>query len=391
MQRYETMEPIDCREHFKTEVRVMNVCFLSAACLSNTSPCIVALSPGIFIESQDSGMSWPLAALWERTSFRQEFQDDVVPRWGGFYLPDVKVDKSEFGEEINPFSTAVVFGSPPWKPTDEVDSAIQFRSEMRDKIKNILRICHWHGHQELVISSKFAGLPAREIASLFYELLVESGDAVGAFRRVIFALPTEEVPAKVICGFQEEFRCAERDGVPRTSWKDGKYLVPRSQPGQNLNIESELCLDVNLRDVKWNGVRGTRAHMFKAVLSSSREHQQWMQLPCGRIVLAAFPQLCLSAEKGHDGAHIHMWHKVEKNQHLQIWETLDDGIIALAHDRDLRLCISGTQPQEVLLCAGDTGTPLGWSISEAREVLSHSRDQAYTSQIAQRLQELESP
>merc|ERR1712187_749784 len=101
------------------------------------------------------------------------------------------------------------------------------------------------------------------------------------------------------------------------------------------------------RGVKCNNVRGTEVYMHKAVVSSSREHQQWAQLPCGRIVLASFPQLCLSAANCYDGARIHMWRKVDKkNQHLQIWQTSADGTIALACDQSLCLCIS--EQQDVL-------------------------------------------
>merc|ERR1711862_878914 len=103
-----------------------------------------------------------------------------------------------------------------------------------------------------------------------------------------------------------------------------------SQSGHCLKSQADLCLDVDLRNVKWNNLRGTKVQMFQPLVFSSREHQQWRQSPCGRIVLAAFPQLCLSAVQSRSGALVHMWRKVEKNQRLQIWETLDDGGIALA-------------------------------------------------------------
>lgn len=338
LQKYDMMEPIYCEQHFQTEVRVTSMCCLTAACVGSPGMCVVALHPAIVIKNKSPGpksQSWPLSALRERTSFKDAIQEEVVPRWGGIYLPELVVSKDEFGEAASPVCVPLVWGSPPWKPKNDAKSVAEFREEMRKKIINILRICYVHGHQELVISATFQALPAREIAALFHELLITgSGDTVGAFRRVIFALPKEEVPAKVLLSFQEEFRYSERRGKLDLSWKDGKYLVPRIQP--------DVCLDANVRDVKLKDVNGNRTHAFSRVVSSSREHQLWSLLPCGRIVLAAVPQLCLSAADSRAGAAVHMWRKLEAdNKHapLQIWQMTSDGRITLGSHPQLQLCL----------------------------------------------------
>merc|ERR1712178_185064 len=105
-------------------------------------------------------------------------------------------------------------------PNNEDEDAWRFRSEMRTKITNLLRICHAHGHRELIISSRFTGSPAREVASLFRELLTKGdksgeSDVAHAFRRVIFAMPKSECTAKCFVAFDEEFgQHVGTDAVP---------------------------------------------------------------------------------------------------------------------------------------------------------------------------------
>merc|ERR1719401_1814585 len=297
------MPPIYLEEHekFTTRVQVMNMCCLVAArSINNPSTCIVVLQSVIKVEST----RWPLYVLSTRTSFGETCRDEVAKRQGGFYLPRVTIHKDEFGEEIEPFCIPVVFGSYE-RPEKKVDSTVSFRDDMRSKIKDILRICHTHGHEEIVVASKFEGLPSREVSSLFYESLLEIGDAVGAFRRVMFALPSTQVPATVTLGFQEEFKY-KSSGQVRALWKEGKLLVPKER--------ADVCLEVDIKDVKYKDVKGTKAKLVKPLVSVCREHQHWTHLPCGRIVLAACPQLCLSAMWGDAGADVHIWHKVDRNQ-----------------------------------------------------------------------------
>jgi hypothetical protein len=292
---------------------------------------------------KEAANSWPFKCLWERTSFGEEFHEEVMPRWGGFYLPEVRVRKDEFGGDIKPFLTSVVFGCAStlhlsgMLGSDEVDSITAFREAMRTKIRNLLRICHWHGHRELVIAARFMYMPVREVAALFREVLLESGDLVGVFRRVLFALPPEEVRAKVSLGFREEFHYAGNAGLTRASWREGRHLVPDGL--------RHLCFTAELDLAESRDLRGVEVKL-REIVPRRQEHQLWRHLPCGRIVLAAFPQLCLSARQRFCGSDLHMWTKVDTNKHLQIWQAQEDGTIALEIDSDLRIGVSGNEVRD---------------------------------------------
>merc|ERR1712187_686596 len=95
---------------------------------------------------------------------------------------------------------------------------------MRKKVQNVLRMCQAHGHDQVIVSLKFDGLPARQVAALFREALQEdSSDTCGAFSRVTFALPSNRVTARVFMAFQEEFN---PESLHRSSWKQGRFLAP---------------------------------------------------------------------------------------------------------------------------------------------------------------------
>jgi len=353
LQRYNMMEPVYCDQRFQTEVRVTSMCCLTAARISNRSTCIVALHPEITIHRRNHSTCWPFSALWKGTSLGDAFEAEVVPPWGGIYWPEIVVCQDEFGEAASPVCVPLVLGSPPWKPENTVESVMNFREEMRTKISNLLRICQIHGHEELVISATFRGLPAREIASLFHELLQTSGDTVGAFRRVIFALPQEEVPAKTLLSFREEFRYTEHCDEPCTSWREGRYLVPGNLP--------DHCLHAPIRDVKLPEINGVRLGALFRLVSTSCEHQLWAHLPCGRIVLAVAPQLCISAACASDGAAVHLWQKLKddaNNVHLQTWRMTGDGRIMLASRPSLHLRL--TQNTHAQLCTEEADATL-WS------------------------------
>jgi len=346
-QRYEEMEPIVRQETFDTQVQVMSVCCLSAAQLMNNGSCVVVLSPQFFPGRWDaSNRKWPLGALLTRTTFRDAFQGfEVSPRWGGFYLPEVSVHSDELAGPIPPVSIPVLFASPPWKP--EAEDGQRFHEEMRAKVANLLRICQSYGHQELLISATFHGLPAREVAAIFREVLLESGDVARAFKRVTFALPHNEVDGKVVLSFQEEFSAQHG---PRKI-EDFKRIMPTH--------DAELCLDVPLENVTLQSIQGTVVQLAKPQFSAGREHQHWLLLPCGRIVLAAYPQLCLSASTARDGAHVHIWTRVERNEHLQTWKVEDGGSIQLKDWPELKLSLSS----DSCLVVSSSETAWSWTAS----------------------------
>ena len=409
-------------ERYETKVQVMSNCFLNTARIRDDSNlCIVALQSIIRV---DGGEGWPLCAMSKRTSFMEKAECQFALSIGEFYVSDVSVRKGELGEDIEPFDVPVVFGSYA-RPGKHVSlSRAEARQFIRDKIRNILLLCHKHGHEEIVIASKFEWLPAREVAVLFREALYETGDAAGAFRKVTFALPFNEVPAAIYWGFKEEFKWTPTNQeaefkpeslAPEVSnlWPQGRRLVARdrshvdvqredagilesvesngseaagdastrtstkeegagqaagSSSGAAINPEAALCLEASFRDVKCDGTanvldqfRSTKAEMGKPLVFC--EFQHWFYSSCGRIKLAAFPELCLSAEKFSDGAGIHLWSEVERDQHLQIWETslLENASgfsIFLKDYPDMHLSISVSAGSGVKLIKKMTGTAI---------------------------------
>merc|ERR1712217_171661 len=109
--------------------------------------------------------------------------------------------------------------------------------EMRQKIKDVFRIAHVHGHQKIVVAARVEKLPVRKVAALFREVLLEDEEDQGAFSSVVFALPSGDLSARTFLSFREEFK----PGVNRPEWKAGKHLLTQS-PKPN----EQVCLAVDL-------------------------------------------------------------------------------------------------------------------------------------------------
>jgi hypothetical protein len=198
---------------------------------------------------------------------------------------------------------------------------------MDNKIRKLLRICYQLGHREIVLSSRFENLPAREVTSILRELLLEDHEFKGAFRRIVFAMPHTEVSANVFLGLREEFKL---DGRFRDTWKDGKVLMPK---------EGHSCLQANFSGFE-KSQRGTanglKVEMCAPRLGVGCEDQHWMKLDCGRIALAAFPSFCLnSSDRGH--RRIHVWDTAVKDDFFQLWIMSEEGNIRLKSDPDVYL------------------------------------------------------
>lgn len=236
-ERYEYLDPIsDVEQHRTTEVLVMDQCCLDVARLlqrQQGSLCIVALGSDLFIPPPDAKKLEGAAfkELVARSTFQEAaFQDFLpVPRWGGLYASNVQVSKDDSGGRIDPFKVAVVYATNPWGLSGQAEDAGRFRTEMRDKILNILRICHKHGHEELVVTGTFSKVPLGEVAAIFREVLTQSSDAANVFLRVVFALP-QVCSIKAFRAFQQEFR-ESFSLVP-----EGVYVLE--------NLESGACLSV---------------------------------------------------------------------------------------------------------------------------------------------------
>ena len=67
---------------------------------------------------------------------------------------------------------------------------VQARDLTKDKIRTILRIAHFHGHDAVVLSALGCGAfrnPPADVAAAFDEVLRED-EFAGAFKKVLFAI-----------------------------------------------------------------------------------------------------------------------------------------------------------------------------------------------------------
>lgn len=70
----------------------------------------------------------------------------------------------------------------------------------------MLRICHLHGHRDLILGAWGCGrreAPAHLVASVFRNAL-ETGDTARVFQRVVFAVPAYS-PGDAFAAFSREF------------------------------------------------------------------------------------------------------------------------------------------------------------------------------------------
>merc|ERR1712048_401676 len=193
--------------------------------------------------------------------------------------------------------------------------------EIREKIRNVLRICHKHNHNDIIVSMAeacFQTAPVAEVAALWHECLFDLGDTPGLAKRVVFAMPSRWTSLKVRLAFQQEFQQPRQ--LLSVCKADRKMLILEG---------SKLCLDARLH-CDQSFVRSIAVGLWPILVSAAQEHQIWLHLPCGRLVLAAFPSLCLSAVSS-SGSSVHLSERDETNNvDLQMWQTRSDGTIALS-------------------------------------------------------------
>jgi len=136
-------------------------------------------------------------------------QTSHVPPLGGIYIADVLVTKDGKGKDLEePFRIAMLYASSvlvvDGEDSDE-RAMLEFRAEMREKVLNILRMCHEKNHDELILGAwgcRWRNAPRREVAAIFRAALFEDSDVVGLFRRVTFAIYGNEDDFRA---FQDEF------------------------------------------------------------------------------------------------------------------------------------------------------------------------------------------
>mmetsp|Transcript_155563 Transcript_155563/g.274721 ORF Transcript_155563/g.274721 Transcript_155563/m.274721 type:complete len:766 (-) Transcript_155563:117-2414(-) len=337
--RYEKLDPVtrNCGTE-PCDVQILDADALHVTeLLKDGSPCLIVWGSHTLLPRPGEHSS-QCKNFFERTNFKDLFKDhtESVPRWGGLYAPKVSVVKDAFLEPLQKTSeVSAVYAAAAWGPNvhkDQDDASDwadweRFKTETRDKIRNVLRICYRHGHGHIIVSmarSSFRGLPVAEVASLWHECLLVSGDTPGLAKRVVFTLPSVNTGLRENVAFRQEF---ERF---REVLKE--VALRRDDCKMILLAGSKLCVDARLHvDVAENRLgHGVKVALWKVLSTGSHEHQLWLHLPCGRLVLAAFPGLCLSAVSSAS-QDVHLWKRVEtKNADLQRWKLNPDGSISLA-------------------------------------------------------------
>jgi len=127
-----------------------------------------------------------LEASWLETEI-------VSPEFGGFYVPEVMVYRHSDGHEIKPFRTAMVYAAPSALATPAMspEQLQQYLFCMKEEIRNVLRMCSFKGHDEIVLGAwgcDGASPCAEAIAEFFSDALLVNSDVARRFRRVTFAI-----------------------------------------------------------------------------------------------------------------------------------------------------------------------------------------------------------
>eukprot|EP00930_Biecheleria_cincta_P044018 TRINITY_DN30198_c0_g1_i1.p1 TRINITY_DN30198_c0_g1~~TRINITY_DN30198_c0_g1_i1.p1 ORF type:complete len:778 (-),score=125.28 TRINITY_DN30198_c0_g1_i1:298-2631(-) len=329
-----------------TEVFVQGEDALELAHLMN-SACVVALGGETLLPGQHRRHC---KDFFVRTNFTELFKEHMgnVPRWGGLYAPKVKVTKDASLEVmLKSFELPAMYAAVAWGPnfmnwkesSDWKTDWKRFRGEIREKIQNVLRACHKHNHDSIIVSMAsacFEGAPASTFAELWYECLFGAGDTSGLVRRVVFSTPPKTTPLKVRLAFQQEFLRSREVLLRGTAIRDEGQMLVLAGSKQCLDAR----LDVRLLVSENETGNGVTVGLCEILASANQEHQVWLLLPCGRLVLAEFPWLCLNASSRRAGDYVHLWKRVEhmhKDEDMQTWQVHSDGTMSLVRHPHLRL------------------------------------------------------
>eukprot|EP00931_Biecheleriopsis_adriatica_P042636 TRINITY_DN24307_c0_g2_i1.p1 TRINITY_DN24307_c0_g2~~TRINITY_DN24307_c0_g2_i1.p1 ORF type:complete len:813 (+),score=195.40 TRINITY_DN24307_c0_g2_i1:60-2441(+) len=380
--RFDKLDPVvqdsDVRE--ATEVLVMETDALDLARCNFHGSCLVVFGP----EDLPSERNSDSRLFFERTNFKDLTKNylDTVPRWGGLYARQVSVQKdASLGKLPKATSIATIYAAAPWGPNmvtrsmgseEGADSLAEwskdwdrFRKEVREKIKNVLRTCYNNGHDEVIVmmaDACFADAPAAEIAAQWRECLLGPGfgDTPGLVRRLVFAMPFGQTLIKAKLAFQREFRSLDP-------------LKPVSACSMIVLDGTKLCMDardlMKATEVSHPGApNGIKVILKPISITAAQEHQLWLHLPCGRLVLAAYPELCLSAvSNSTDG--VHLWKRVEEqNTDLQIWQRNSDDTLSLAEHPKMILTVTATNTLSLEVLP-DTKDNQVWRIMNADQAI----------------------
>ena len=283
-----------------------------------------------------------------RTNFKDLAENylNTCPCWGGIYAGQVSIQKDASMRKL-PKATDVsmIYTAAPQGPNvvnsskgSEEGSDLsaewrkdwcRFRDDVQKNIKNVLRACHTKDHREVVVmmaDACFRDAPAAEIAAQWRECLLGPGcgDTLGLVRRLVFAMPFGRTLIRAKLAFQREF-------------VDLNPLKPLCSCNIIVLGGTQLCVSardlMKATEVSLSGApNGIKVILEPISTTSALEHQLWLHLPCGRLVLAWYPELCLSAvsTESSDVCLLAWKEDVERqHSHLQIWRQNCDGTFGL--------------------------------------------------------------
>ena len=191
--RMEEREPLPWRE--VVHVRAENCLDVARSCIRRwpgKPPCVVVFGakegPTAKLSQMDQSSD-----ILQRSDLKDKMKEDVPGRplhkLGGLYHSDVCVNADE---DSLGFSVAMLYVVDSRRVPEEDDASFEARvwPEMREKCRNVLRICHEFGHE--VLGAWGRGwrrfLPAGKVACCWDDVLREP-EFVGRFEQILFAVP----------------------------------------------------------------------------------------------------------------------------------------------------------------------------------------------------------
>ena len=200
-ERFAHIDPVALNQHQLTEVVVLDAGMLEVAAQAGQHA--VLLWSGEDTVSQASTFRMALEASWPETEI-------VSPEFGGVYVPEVMVYRYSDGREIKPFRTAMVYAAPSAlaAPAMSEEQLQQYLYCMKEEIRNVLRMCGFKGHDEIVLGAwgcDGASPCAEAIAELFYDALLVNSDVARSFRRVTFAISRASPEDRTLDAFRRRF------------------------------------------------------------------------------------------------------------------------------------------------------------------------------------------
>lgn len=197
----------------QTEIRVVAACSIEAArdaCRANKKRRICLLVHGRergptveqkYRQSKD---------VCDMSSLQQAFlegESRPVPPKGGIFVRNVclRDEEARFDPDLR---VSMVYAAAAKRPSaDDGEAEQMYFEQMKEKVRNVLRIMQMEFQQELILGAwgcgEFLQAPPRRMAQIFGEALRDNPEFVGYFPKITFAVKPEA--SAVFRDFKSEF------------------------------------------------------------------------------------------------------------------------------------------------------------------------------------------